>query len=95
MIASRPCLSLSDRVTSGALVAVLSWSRRLSTGQADVVPHFATLRRHGLRCSLAVPAIAALGGFLFLSESADLRLLAAGSLILGGIGLTILFKPKA
>ena len=42
---------------------------------------------------LSVPALAAVGGILFLSESITLRLLLASLLILGGIGLVIIEKP--
>jgi drug/metabolite transporter (DMT)-like permease len=42
---------------------------------------------------LSVPALAAVGGILFLSESITLRLLLASLLILGGIGLAIIEKP--
>jgi drug/metabolite transporter (DMT)-like permease len=38
---------------------------------------------------LAVPVLAALGGVLFLSERVSLRLLLAGLLILGGVGLSL------
>ncbi len=38
---------------------------------------------------LTVPAIAAIGGVLFLGEIATLRLLIAGGLILGGVAITI------
>ena len=38
---------------------------------------------------LTVPVIASVGGLLFMSETADLRLIVASGLVLGGIGLTI------
>jgi len=43
---------------------------------------------------LAVPVIAAIGGVLFLAETATMRLWIAGLLILGGIALTIFSKSK-
>jgi drug/metabolite transporter (DMT)-like permease len=43
---------------------------------------------------LSVPAIAALGGALFLGESVTLRLVTASLAILGGIALVILEKAK-
>lgn len=69
-------------VASGALASGLGYTvwyralRGLSAVRASVV-------------QLAVPVIAAIGGVLFLSESAGPRLLIAGSAVLGGIGLTI------
>ena len=44
---------------------------------------------------LSVPVIAALGGILFLGEAVSLRLLIAGSAILGGIALVIVDKSPA
>jgi drug/metabolite transporter (DMT)-like permease len=41
---------------------------------------------------LAVPVIAAIGGVLFLAETATTRLWIAGALVLGGIALTIFGK---
>ena len=95
-VASLPFISQLGLSVRGFVLAVLSGAVASGIGYWA---WYAALR--GLTATrasvlqLSVPAIAALGGFLFLSESADLRLLAAGSLILGGIGLTILFKPKA
>jgi drug/metabolite transporter (DMT)-like permease len=43
---------------------------------------------------LSVPALAAIGGVIFLSEIISARLLLASGLILGGIGLAILGKVK-
>lgn len=43
---------------------------------------------------LSVPALAATGGVIFLSEIISARLLLASALILGGIGLAILGKVK-
>jgi drug/metabolite transporter (DMT)-like permease len=44
---------------------------------------------------LAVPVIAALGGVLLLSEDITLRLILAGIMILGGIGLALLGRSDA
>jgi drug/metabolite transporter (DMT)-like permease len=44
---------------------------------------------------LSVPVIAALGGIIFLGESATLRLVLASIAILGGIALVILEKQNA
>jgi len=43
---------------------------------------------------LSVPMIAAWSGILLLSESISARLLIAGVLILGGIGLSVLSREK-
>lgn len=43
---------------------------------------------------LSVPIIAAIGGLIFLSEVISMRLIVAGSLILGGIGLVISGRNK-
>jgi drug/metabolite transporter (DMT)-like permease len=43
---------------------------------------------------LAVPVLAALGGVLFLSESISLRLVAAATMILGGIGLAVVTSRR-
>jgi drug/metabolite transporter (DMT)-like permease len=44
---------------------------------------------------LSVPVLAALGGIVFLGESATLRLVLASVAILGGIALVILEKQNA
>lgn len=44
---------------------------------------------------LTVPAIAAVGGILFLDETATLRLLLAGALILGGVAIAIQARRRA
>jgi drug/metabolite transporter (DMT)-like permease len=43
---------------------------------------------------LSVPAIAALGGSLFLGEPLTLRLALASAAILGGIALVILYRAQ-
>ncbi len=48
---------------------------------------------HAATVQLAVPVVAALGGILLLGESLTLRLVLAGSAILGGIILATLVKP--
>ena len=44
---------------------------------------------------LTVPAIAAVGGLLFLGETISVRLVVASALILGGVGLTIVRRERA
>ena len=74
-------------VTSGAITSALGYViwyvilPRLSVITSGVV-------------QLSVPAIAALGGVLFLSESISLRLVVATSLIFLGIALTLRAKTK-
>jgi drug/metabolite transporter (DMT)-like permease len=38
---------------------------------------------------LSVPVLAAVGGVLFLSEDVSLRLILAGIMILGGVGMSL------
>ncbi|HMS11111.1 MAG TPA: DMT family transporter [Pyrinomonadaceae bacterium] len=95
-LAALPFISQLGLSFRGFVLAVLSGAVASGIGYWA---WYAALRYHtATRASvlqLSVPAIAALGGIVFLAESAGLRLLASGALILGGIGLTILFKPKA
>lgn len=96
LVASLPFISQLGLSVRGFVLAVFSGA--VASGIGYWAWYAALRDLTATRASvlqLSVPAIAALGGFLFLSESADLPLLAAGSLILGGIGLTIFFKPKA
>jgi len=69
-------------IASGALasgVGYALWYRAL--------PRLTATRAAAVQ--LAVPAIAALGGVLFLGERLSTRLVLAAALILGGIGLTL------
>ncbi len=80
----------------GALLAAASGA--LTSGLGYVV-WFAALRGlTALRAAtvqLAVPALAATGGVLFLGEHLSARMLVAGALILGGIGLAIAQRTRA
>ena len=68
---------ISGVVTSGAgYVLWYTALRRLTTTQASVV-------------QLMVPVLAAFGGIIFLSEHVTTRLIAASTLILGGVALAI------
>jgi len=74
---------ISGAVTSGIGYAVWYTALRdLTTTRAAVV-------------QLAVPIITAIIGIVFLSEIADLRLVIAGMLILGGIALTVFGKRES
>ena len=81
--------------TEGALLAFLSGG--LTSGIGYVV-WYATLRSlSGTRAAmlqLLVPVIAAAGGVLLLSEPVTLRLILAGILIIGGVGLTLKAKQR-
>ena len=82
-----PNLHLSTR---GILLAVLSGA--VTSGIGYTV-WYAALKHHTATraavLQLAVPVITAIIGVLFLAETADIRLVIAALLILGGIGLTI------
>ncbi len=79
----------------GILFAVLSGAIASGIGYSV---WYAALRFHTATraavLQLTVPAIAALGGVLFLAEAVSMRLLLASGLILGGIGLVIFGKKK-
>lgn len=75
----------------GFVWAVLSGS--VTSGLGYVIWYAALPRLTATRAAtvqLAVPAIAAAGGVLFLSETMTLRLVIAAAAILGGIGLSLL-----
>ena len=79
----------SARITArGAILAVLSGAIASGIGYSVwyAALKYHTPTRAGI-LQLLVPAIAATGGILFLSESPTLRLAIAGGLILGGIAL--------
>jgi drug/metabolite transporter (DMT)-like permease len=75
-------------MTSGAVTSGMGYVlwytvlKRLTTTQAAVV-------------QLLVPVLAAFGGVAFLSERVSLRLIAASTLILGGVATTVLKRRKA
>jgi drug/metabolite transporter (DMT)-like permease len=49
---------------------------------------------HAAIVQLPVPLLTAIGGVLVLSETVSLRLVAAGALILGGVGLAIASRAR-
>jgi drug/metabolite transporter (DMT)-like permease len=75
-------------IASGALTSGLGYAiwyaalRGLTATRAAIV-------------QLAVPVLAAAGGALFLGERVTLRLVAAGSLVLGGIALSVSARRRA
>jgi drug/metabolite transporter (DMT)-like permease len=85
-----PSLEASWR---GVALAVLSGAIASGVGYSV---WYAALKYHtptrAAVLQLAVPVIAAVGGIVFLAEVASVRLVVAGALILGGIGLTLIRK---
>lgn len=87
-----PRLSVSS---NGILLAVLSGT--IASGVGYSIWYYALRYHSATRAAvlqLSVPLIAAAGGVLLVSESVSIRLPIAGFLILGGILLTILGKPR-
>jgi len=81
---------------SGILFAVLSGA--LASGVGYVIWYSALRGLTTTRAAiiqLSVPVLAAWGGVIFLAENISARLLLAGILILGGIGLTVLSRNKS
>jgi drug/metabolite transporter (DMT)-like permease len=79
----------------GLLLAILSGA--LASGVGYVVWYLAVPGLSGVSASivqLAVPVLAACGGALLLGESITLRLGLAGLLVLGGIALALLARPR-
>jgi len=81
--------------SAGILYAVLSGA--LASGVGYVIWYSALRGLTTTRAAiiqLSVPVLAAWGGVILLSEQISGRLLLAGILILGGIGLTVLSRSK-
>ncbi len=80
----------------GILYAVLSGGLASGLGYAIWYTALPALRAtSAATVQLCVPALAALGGVVFLGEAITLRLLLASVAILGGIALVILVKQRA
>jgi drug/metabolite transporter (DMT)-like permease len=90
LVAAVPLFSRFHLSSRGVLLAVLSGAVTSGIGYAV---WYAALKHHTATraavLQLSVPVIAAAIGVWFLSETAGIRLIIAGALILGGIGLTI------
>jgi drug/metabolite transporter (DMT)-like permease len=90
VIAAIPFLSKINLSTNGVVLAVLSGAVASGVGYSV---WYAALKYHTATraavLQLSVPLLVAVGGILFLAESATLRLAVAAALILGGIALTI------
>ena len=79
-----------DLSMAGAMLAVLSGA--IASGLGYVLWYAALpglTATHGATVQLSVPILAALGGFLFLSESLTLRLVYSSIAILLGIGMVL------
>jgi drug/metabolite transporter (DMT)-like permease len=89
-LVSWPDLHLTPQ---GTLLAILSGAVASGIGYSV---WYAALKHHTATraavLQLAVPVIAAVIGIFFLAEAANIRLVIAGSLILGGIGVAIVSK---
>ena len=96
ILISIPFLSQIHLSARGIVLAILSGA--VASGIGYTV-WYAALRYHtstrAAILQLAVPIVAAAGGILLLSEVAELHLLAASILILGGIGLAILGRKRS
>lgn len=94
-VAALPFISQVHLSNRGIMLAILSGS--VASGIGYTVWYSALKYHTSTRAAvlqLAVPAIAAVGGILFMSETVDPRLVVASALILGGIGLTIAGRKK-
>lgn len=88
-----PFISQINLSQKGIILAVLSGAIASGIGYAVWYSalKFHTATRAAI-LQLSVPAIAALGGVIFLNETISIQLILASSLILGGIGLAIFGK---
>jgi drug/metabolite transporter (DMT)-like permease len=82
--------------TRGSILAVLSGAIASGIGYSIwyAALKYHTPARAGI-LQLSVPVIAAIGGILLLAETASVRLMVAGTLILGGIGLALIRRPTS
>lgn len=96
ILAALPFMSQIHLSARGVILAVISGA--VTSGLGYTV-WYAALKYHTATraaiLQLSVPMIAAVGGVFILSEAADLRLVIAGALILGGIGLTVATKTPS
>lgn len=95
ILATLPFIYQLNLSPKGILFAVISGAIASGIGYSI---WYAALKYHTATraaiLQLSVPILAAIGGLIFLSEVISLRLVIAGSLILGGIGLVILGRNK-
>jgi drug/metabolite transporter (DMT)-like permease len=84
-----------DLTTKGVVLAVASGA--VTSGIGYVIWYAALKRMQTIRAALvqlSVPALAAMGGVLLLNEALSQRLLISAALILGGISIALLRKPR-
>ena len=90
IVAFLPFIYRINLSAKGVLLAALSGAIASGIGYAV---WYAALKSHtsarAAILQLAVPAIAAIGGVVFLAETLSLRLILASGLILGGIALAV------
>ncbi|HEX8733963.1 MAG TPA: DMT family transporter [Pyrinomonadaceae bacterium] len=95
ILAALPLIYRIQLSPKGIVFAVLSGAIASGIGYSV---WYAALKYHTATraaiLQLSVPALAAIGGVIFLAEIISTRLLLASALILGGIGLAILGKMK-
>jgi drug/metabolite transporter (DMT)-like permease len=93
LLAALPFLPQTHLSSKGVWLAILSGAVASGLGYSI---WYAALKFHTATraavLQLSVPAIAALGGIFFSSETISVRLILASGLILGGIGLVIFGK---
>ncbi|RXE94926.1 DMT family transporter [Pseudoalteromonas phenolica O-BC30] len=90
-----PFVDFSSVTTKGLIVAMISGI--VTSGIGYIIWYKALPLLTGIQAAvsqLLVPVIAAIGGFLFLSEPISTRLIIASILILGGVLLVSLEKSK-
>jgi drug/metabolite transporter (DMT)-like permease len=84
-----------DLTPRGALLALASGA--LASGVGYVVWYAALRGLSAARAAtvqLTAPAVAGIGGVIFLNENLSLRLLLSALLILGGVGLTLMGRES-
>jgi len=85
-------VSMSQAHASSQGLALATASGAISSGLGYVI-WYAALRgltaTRAATVQLAVPVIAAVGGIVFLKENVTIRLVVAGMLILGGVGVAL------
>jgi drug/metabolite transporter (DMT)-like permease len=87
--------SSAELTTRGLMLAVVSGA--LTSGIGYVIWYAALEYLSAMQAALvqlSVPAIATAGGVLLLAEPLSLRLLVSSALVLGGITLALLRRPR-
>jgi drug/metabolite transporter (DMT)-like permease len=85
------------RTASGQGILLAASSGAVTSGLGYVLWYAALRNLRAMQAALvqlSVPAIAAIGGVTLLSEAVSARLLLAALLILGGIAVALLYKPR-